>query len=196
MISKFVNTGSFAVILLCFLLPFISIKCNDTTLVEFKGHDLVIGKNYKLKSPVDSFGEQNKSEDKSEMGSEEQERLSTNWFMVALLLFTVCGAILSLVRLGKKRIAEIICASAGLVSLIIMVAVLSNQLESKAGLGNNEMGLKIRLGYEVGFWLILLTLIGIIIYNSILIVLDSKKKIDPSSPLNNYNSVPPIDKIE
>ncbi len=191
MISKFVNTGAFAIILICFLLPFLSIKCNNTTLVEFKGYDLVVGKKFAIKNPAENFGKSEK-----EMGSQEQKKLEINWFMVILLASVVCGGVLSLLQVGKKRIAEIFCASTGLVSLILLVVFLGNKIESEANIGNNMLDVEIRLGYEVGFWLTLLLLVGIVIYNSVLIVLDSQRKIDPSSLLNNYNSPPPIDKIE
>lgn len=44
MISKYINSGAFALILICFVLPFVSIKCNTMKLVELQGYDLIVGK--------------------------------------------------------------------------------------------------------------------------------------------------------
>ncbi len=197
MISKLANTSAFAIILICFLFPFLSIKCGDKKITQFTGLDLVTGKEFVVKSPVD-HNTKNKVtvSTEFEIGSEEEEEMDTNWFMVGILVAAICGLIVSLFHIGKKRVLEIICGGMGFLLLLLMAAILSNQIKSEAGLGNEMLGLEIHLGYEIGFWFMFLLFLGIIIYNSVLLVLDSKKQIPPSSPFNDYTPPASLDKIE
>jgi hypothetical protein len=59
MITRFINAGGFAFILICFILPFVSIKCNETTLASIKGYDMVFGKKDYLKTQQSIFGQSN-----------------------------------------------------------------------------------------------------------------------------------------
>lgn len=192
MISKLINTSSFALILVCFLLPFISIRCNDTTLAEFKGYHLVTGKEYTIKSPVKEA--QNNTAD--DMGNEEKGELKTNWLMVVVLVIAVVGMTIPLTRLKDRRTPQIILSVTGILSLIILVILIGNELESKGAVGNALMGLNITLHREVGFWFMFILFLIIIVHNSVLLVIDSKRQIPTASPLNDYNEPPPIDKIE
>jgi hypothetical protein len=197
MISKLTNTSAFAVILICFLFPFLSIKCGDKKITQFTGLDLVTGKEFIVKSPAD-HNAKNKAaiSTEFEIGSAEKEKMDTNWFMVGILLAAVCGLLVSLFHIGKKRVSEIICGGAGFLLLLLMAAILNNRIKSEAGLGNEMLGLEIHLGYEIGFWFMFLLLLGVIIYNSVLLVLDSKKQIPPSSPFNDYTPPASLDKIK
>lgn len=197
MISKFINAGSFTLILLCFLLPFLSIKCNNNKLEEFKGYDFLLGKEYQIKSPIDNIDSKKEEQKTSDaIGSEQEGKLETNGLMVALFIVVALGIVVSFLKIRKGRISAIITSGIGLLLLIITVILIGNEFEEKAAIGNQLLGLKIYLGYEIGFWLMLVVFIGIIIHNSILLVLDSEKRIPPSSPLNDYEPPPSIDKIE
>jgi hypothetical protein len=197
MISKFINAGSFALILLCFLLPFLSVKCNNNTIEEFKATDFVFGTEYKIKSPADhSAATQEGIKNSEEIGSEENGKLETNGFMIALFIIVALGIIVSFLKIKKGRISAIITSGVGLLLLILAVIFIGNDFEEKAAIGNDVLGLRIHLGYEVGFWLMILGFVAIIIHNSILLILDSEKKIPPSSPLNDYSPPVSIDKFE
>lgn len=197
MISKFINAGSFSIILLCFLLPFLSIKCNDNKIEVFSGYDFIVGKEFNVKSPIDKENNQTQElQSDGKIGSEENRKLEPNGLMIALLVIVFLGVIVSFLKIRKGRISAIITAGISLLLLIINVILINNEFKESAAIGNQILGLRIYLGYEIGFWLMLFVFVAIIINNSILLVLDSEKRIPTSSPLNDYTPPASIDKIE
>ena len=178
MISKYINGGAFAIILICFVLPFVSIKCNTVKLVELKGYDLIVGKTIDAEAnpmvkEMSAFGKRldgnDESNDSAVAESDAQdnnEKIKTNWFMVLVLVSALIGLILSFTNTIKKGLGAILPAILALVGLLTFIVVMNYQLQEQAGAGSDgSFGVKIKLGYEVGFWLMLLLLLFIIAYN-------------------------------
>jgi hypothetical protein len=172
MISKYLTTGGFAIVILCFLMPFVSIKCNDMELVKVNGYELIIGKDIKpMNNPMKGM-ENTEMEAPTNEGTvaekpKSKNALTTNWFMVTILLSAFAGLIFSLqLKKSNGRVA-IILASLALVSQILFVVLLNVQLQNKSGAGgdNPMLNIKLSLGYNFGFWLMLLALLFIIGYN-------------------------------
>ncbi len=178
MISKYINSGAFTLILICFVLPFVSIKCNTMKLVELKGYDLIVGTTIDAEAnpmvrEMTAFGKRLDGNDSSNENAvaetntqDNNEKIETNWFMVIVLVSALIGLILSFVTIIKKGLGAIIPAAIGLAGLLTFIVVMNNQLHGKAGMGSNDsLGIEIKLGYEYGFWLMLLLLLFIIGYN-------------------------------
>lgn len=156
-------------------------------LVELKGYDLIIGKKIDFsdnpmlkglkdigntlgddesKSTGDNIDEATQEEDDEKHTLDKKEVITTNWFMVLVLLSALAGLILSFANNIKKGLGAIVPATLALIGLLTFIIVMNYQLQSKGGMGNDgSFGITIKLGYEIGFWLMLLLLLFIIAYN-------------------------------
>ncbi|HYG15691.1 MAG TPA: hypothetical protein VEC12_08065 [Bacteroidia bacterium] len=174
MITRFINAGGFAFILICFILPFISIKCNETTLASIKGYDMVFGKKNYLATQHSFFGRENNNNteiinpdneaagDTNTENKEDSRHLEPSPLMIILLLVAVGGIIAAFAAPAiKAGIAGL--AMSGIFLLVLLVIVIS--LNSKANGESSDMFGIIRIGYEIGFWLMLVSSLLLVGYN-------------------------------
>lgn len=175
MISRFINAGGFAFILICFILPFISVKCNNTTLVTIKGYDMVFGKKNYLGVSDNPFGQKddNNTTETIEPGMEttpdapaekedDDQHLKPSPLMIVLMLLAVTGIIVAFAaRASHTGVAGLVLS--GLFLLVLLIFVIS--MNSKANGESSELMGIIRIGYEIGFWLMLVTSLLLIGYN-------------------------------
>lgn len=186
MISRFINAGGFAFILICFILPFISIKCNTTTLVTIKGYDMVFGKKNYLGVSDNPFGQKDDNNttetikpgteitpDTSAEKEDDDRNLEPSPFMIVLLLLAVAGIIVAFAaRASQTGVAGLILSGMFLLALLVFVISMNSEADKESSV---MFGI-IRIGYEIGFWLMLVTSLLLVGYN-LFDILNTRKRI-------------------
>lgn len=138
----------FAVIGLCFFLPFISLSCSGQRLATLSGVQLVTGAEITVDSAEltegleDAFGTPSDTE---EAPSETQETDPSVWAIIALGA-AVLGVIVGFVTKGRTRsIASGAAAAAGLVGLFGLRFDLEGDVSEAEGL--------VAIDYRIGYWI-------------------------------------------
>lgn len=161
------SPGLFGVIILCFLLPFVSLTCAGQRLFTLNGLDLVTGTTVtideEVRESLDPFGgagdagsifdEPGASPDVDlPLGSEEEEeKVDANLFAIVALV--AAGAGLALVLMTRDRRRNLAGAIAALVAFISLL-ILKFDVEGDAGGGADEIaGFEWRFGYWIAFLL-------------------------------------------
>jgi hypothetical protein len=149
----------FAVIALCFLLPFVSVECSGQRILTMKGLDLVTGAEPEIS---EDFEEQFDLGDTGDTGDEtavdpgdietetgvESENDPNLWAIIALAA-AIAGLILSLVlRLRSRLLGATITALIVFASLVILRFDISADTDEAAGIVGVE--------YRFGYWIALL----------------------------------------
>ena len=129
---------SFPVIILFFLLPFVTVKCGDYKIARLNGIDLVTGT---------QITPQNSGED--------PVKVDPNIFVIAALSLAVIGGILSFLKFKLKNIILLVICILGVAALI---AFYFNAKDSEAGQGTFVIIISMGVGYY-------LTLLGFL-FNS------------------------------
>lgn len=146
---KKLSPAAFAVIIICFFLPFVSITCGGQSVMTLTGIKLITGAEYKAQN---MFDQQTMMDDTMGM-KKEQENIDPQPMALLALLMAVAGAGLSFIR---KKMTAIICAVVsvlGAVFLLLLKASLDGDIPSEA-----EMVVSIE--YQFGYWLALLLFIA------------------------------------
>lgn len=167
--SRRISSTTYIVALLLFFMPFINIKCNDKSLLKITGKDLVTGFNAKkaLKNPFGDLPGYNRSE-RSEgsekdnpfessgaddaFGNDKQLKKITNPnpFAITAAILCLVGIVFSFL---KKKLAGIIAATAGGISLVMMAIIFFNlypqMSEVDAGSG---LGFSMSISIAFSFW--------------------------------------------
>lgn len=150
-----ISPAMFALILLCFFLPWITVSCQNQKIVTFNGMQLVAGTTIEIPRPY---------------GIPEEQKIPGDRYVILTFLFVCTGLILSLLKYRKTLIASSIMALGGVISLILFKSRADNNIIKKGyGLLN--------IDYLSGFYLTLFLLLGIIGLN-IYIILQEQKKIN------------------
>ncbi len=161
---RFINPGSFGVVILCFLLPFLSIKCNGVKLATFSGVQMATGANI-------SAGEQGMFGKKimdSSSNIDKRKMISYPLLATLVILLAAGTTILVLTLKGReeRKIRKLSSIFHGVV-LFGLVAELARmeysimKVNEKAELGP----ITLSWGLDIGFYLALLIPIGMIVYN-------------------------------
>lgn len=161
---RFINPGSFGIVILCFLLPFLSIKCNGVKLATFSGVQMATGANI-------SAGEQGMFGKKimdSSSSTDKRKMISYPLLATLVILLAAGTTILVLTLKGReeRKIRKLSSIFHGVV-LFGLVAELARmeysimKVNEKAELGP----ITLSWGLDIGFYLALLIPLGIIVYN-------------------------------
>ena len=162
-ISDLLPIPSYTVILICFFLPFLNIKCSGTDLVSFSGVDLAIGVNmeetmesseFAKKLNSDLFGDtelndlsedylSDEDSEESEETTPKEEKEKPSILVLAPLIFCIIGLIISFLKIKNKGIYQIILSSISLACLVIFALVMKNspELQSLNSMGGMNSGL-------------------------------------------------------
>lgn len=211
MISKYINSGGFAIILLCFLLPLVSIKCQQSSysLITFYGYDFLMGKSYEVKDDFfnnpfktdknkevkqTQYIEDEESQELEQDGvdsddglkddayedykSERDERnkrfdelkkgnLPPNPYMIFIAALALGGFILALSTNRSKGGPSIVLAAGIAICLIIFSLTLKGYFNMKSSAEFEVLKFMFRFSFEIGYWLMLISAIGLIIYNAV-----------------------------
>jgi hypothetical protein len=139
----------FAVIGLCFFLPFISISCSGQRIATLTGVQLVTGADITVEAEQftqeleDAFGTPSDPEDAP--ASETEETDPSVWAIIALAA-AVIGTIAGFVTKGRTRaVASFAAAVLGLVGLIGLRFDLQGDVKEGEGL--------VVIDYRLGYWI-------------------------------------------
>lgn len=206
---RFINPGSFALALLCFLLPFVDIKCNDAKLVSYKGTQLVIGVKPSeglkggmmggMADMMDKYKNKDETTENTEVKEETQRHIPLIAIAIILIIAGVTIATLTFTNKPLRSISIWSIVSYSLVLLGLVAEFIFMEVGMKAmndkmsGESAGMMGsLKFSWGMGTGFWLLLLISVGLIIYN--IIALRKPKQLlvveNPAAPENPWPSQP------
>lgn len=156
---------SFAIVIVCFFLPFILVKCGDTEIASISGFDLVQGtdmkENFKDGDLSNMLGDKFKnqyadedSEDEDISDEEEQEKKPSYLLLIALFM-AINGFIVSFLKFKAKPTLLMVFSSIGFVLLVVFAISFFNADELKElNSSSNQFGsgiLTVRLSW--GFWL-------------------------------------------
>src|SRR5262245_2738005 len=100
--EKFLSPSCFGLIILCFFLTFIDIKCNDVQLANVKGIDFVTGS--QISSNEISLPPVSKDESKNPDLTFDHQTVDVNYFAVAAFMLAVGGLVLNFLLKIKKEL--------------------------------------------------------------------------------------------
>lgn len=206
---RFINPGSFALALLCFLLPFVDIKCNDAKLVSYKGTQLVIGVKPSeglkagmmggMAGMMDKYKDKDETTENTEVKEETQRHIPLIAIAIILIIAGIAIATLTFTNKPLRSISTWSIVSYSLVLLglaaefIFMEVGMKAMNDKMSGESAGMMGsLKFTWAMGTGFWLLLLLSVGLIIYN--IVALRKPKQLqvieNPATPENPWPSQP------
>jgi lysylphosphatidylglycerol synthetase-like protein (DUF2156 family) len=133
----------FGIVLICFMLPWINLSCEGHNPAAFSGIQLVTG------TTVEQQNQKVKSEP----------------LAVAVLVLTILGFALSLLKDKKSSIIPGIIGAAAFTLLLML----------KSKIDTDASNQSIQVQYAIGFWLVLVLLIGAIVLNGYLYFYSKKQ---------------------
>ncbi|MEO6167627.1 MAG: hypothetical protein ABIO46_15895 [Chitinophagales bacterium] len=159
--TKFISPSGFGAVIICFILPFLNLKCNEVNLATVKGVELVSGSRLKLQRNLDlpSIGKDESKQLDLEM---EDQNIDRNYFAVAALLLAIGGLVLSfLLFLQKEMIMSTIGLGGGLALLLMRIQIDSSIEKQTHGVSNYI----IHIDYVYGYWLAIVFFLVVGVYN-------------------------------
>jgi hypothetical protein len=154
------NSISFLVGILLFLLPFVEIRCNDQPLASNTGIGLAFGTDYKTTSQMKSLD--NPFGNKSEQPVNEKQQGEMYPSALIALILGIIGVIISFLNAGPNKAALVIGALAAIALIVLMVQIQMDVKDkpfskSEDGLGEN---LKITAEFTAWYYLSLISFIA------------------------------------
>lgn len=201
---RFINPGSFALAILCFWLPFVDIKCNNSPLASYTGKQMVVG--VKVIDGMDSgmiggmMGMMNKK--KKEPNPAMEEKRTEIPLLVTAIILILSGitiTVLTLIKKNQRTVATLTIISYSLallgllaefISMEIAMKVINDKMsEQSAGMMGS---LKFSWGMGTGFLLLLLLSLALIVYNAITLRRTKLLRVveNPATPENPWPSQP------
>lgn len=129
-----ISSSLFIIILICFLLPFVTVSCSNTPVVQLSGLELLVGSTY---------------ETAGAFGSAEVQNIPPDFRIILAFFSAVIGLIASL-RMRKNKKVSFVASGFGLVGALLLLwfkSELDRELIRQSG------GLAyIQVEYNLGFW--------------------------------------------
>lgn len=189
---RFINPGSFGVVILCFLLPFLSIKCNGVKLATFSGVQMATGADINA-GDQGMFGKKIMN---SSSITDKRKMLSYPLLATLVILLAAGTTILVLTLKGReeRKIRKLSSIFHGVVIFGLLAELARMEYSIMKVNEKAELGpITLSWGLDIGFYLALLIPIGIIIYN----IVELRKPvvtpiIDENPPQQSDEGQPPI----
>ena len=192
-LSDLLPIPSYAVILICFFFPFITIKCGTTELVSVTGFDYVKGTDMKEKmkdskfadqmqkklgndifgatTEKDSTGTGSENADKSlalpeETGEEKQSRITMMLMMGTPFLMAIIGLIVCFAKVRRKVLFHILVSSIGFLVLLIFGLIIKNsdELNAVSSMADGMGGGMISIGLGTAYYLATILFLVILLF--------------------------------
>lgn len=157
------TTISFAVGVLLFFLPFMEIKCNETTLVEMSGLNMVTGAEPKMGSDFDQMAkgfdtknegtETTNEETKTTAKSEKKGKVYI--MAIVALALGVIGVAISFMNKGGYSPVKMIAGAVGAVALIILMFQVKGDANTQLAAdkkGSDQMAGMMKISVDFTFW--------------------------------------------
>jgi Flp pilus assembly protein TadB len=166
---KLISPSLFALILICFFLPFTTISCQSTPIVTMNGYQLATGTTVDQTSGIGNslsttLGSLNSSASKSS-----DKKIPGNPLAGFILAITCAGIALGFVTVRHQEIIQAIVAGIGAILLFILKSEVDSQT-LKQGQG------VLQTSYGSGYWLSLLLFLGAVGFNGYRTWLDKKAR--------------------
>lgn len=166
---RFLNPGSFGIVILCFFLPFINIKCNDVKLASVTGVQLATGTNVGGGSNVLGQKLPSGSSDSDSDSGSKSKKLFEIPLLVTLVVLLAAGIAVLVLTMQKKdeRIIRKWAVAGHGIALFLLIAEIA-----KLEYGLSEMNKSSEFGpinitwhLDTGYFLALLITAGFVVYN-------------------------------
>ena len=147
--ERLLSPSGFGLVMICFFLPFLDLKCNDESFKTLKGIELITGSTISNVSlpPVSKDGSKQLSIQPPD------QQIERNYFAVAAFLLGLGGLALQfLMRHGKTVFTAVIGFGGGL-SLLLMRIQIDNEIQKTTEGLNRYM---FRAEYCYGYWIALI----------------------------------------
>lgn len=128
MSSRSIRVGPFLIALLCFVMPFLQISCDDKALIRMTGVNLITG--VEMKEPM----------------SEETQRISPNPFAIVALVAAILGLVVALAGGKGSSWMEAVMGGCGALALLFL------KFRMDADVLSHSSGMPLSVQYLVGFW--------------------------------------------
>ncbi|MCB0819088.1 MAG: hypothetical protein KDC13_00580 [Bacteroidetes bacterium] len=172
----YLNSTLFSVLLICFFLPFIEIKCNSNSLGSMSGYAMITGGDMKL-SDASMMDYLNENDQFKSLNEKRKNSNDVFTLIAAVLLFL--GAVLSLVlKTFREQLAIILSLLVLLILLVfrwVMLHQWASQMESQAAMFSY---IKLTLNFVIGFWLVVTGTILIAGLNTFYLFQNRKRNMD------------------
>jgi hypothetical protein len=154
-----ISPSLFALVIACFFLPFVTISCQETTLVTLNGFQMATGTTIEQTSGLGSNLQSltSRLETSSDRLSEQRE-INGNAIAGLVLASACAGVALSFIKLRQQAIVQAGTAALGAILLLILKAQVDEQT-LKHGQGI------LKASYSSGYWLTFLLLSSAMILN-------------------------------
>lgn len=150
----YINSGLFACLIVCFLLPFLEIKCNDTELGSMSGYSLMTAGEMDLKdaSMMDYL------KDNKEFNILNSERKKhPDIFTISAALMLLVGVVLSLVMKKYREQTAVIISAIVIAILLIFRGMMLYQWEKQIGAQPEMFSfIKLSINFAIGYWLVVI----------------------------------------
>jgi len=150
----YINSGLFACLIVCFLLPFLEIKCNDTALGSMSGYSLMTAGEMDLKdASMMDYLKDNK--EFNLLNSERKKHPDVFTISAAIMLFL--GVILSLAMKKYREQTAIIISAIVIAIMLIFRGMMLYQWEKQIS-NQPEMFsfIKLSINFAIGYWLVVI----------------------------------------
>lgn len=191
---RFLNPGSFGIVILCFFLPFVNIKCNNMKLASMSGVQMATGTN---------IGGGGGGLLGSRMNSAMSDKKVLEIPLLLTLVILVAAGTITLVLTTRKAAERKIRSWTIIGHAIVVVCLLLEYIKLEVGMRkamsetDSTMPVSITWGMEIGYWLALLIPIGFIVYNflelrkpQVVIPLADSTPPAPPQPGNDNSNLP------
>lgn len=150
----YINSGLFACLIVCFLLPFLEIKCNDTELGSMSGYSLMTAGEMDLKdaSMMDYL------KDNKEFNILNSERKKhPDIFTISAAFMLLVGVVLSLVMKKYREQTAVIISAIVIAILLIFRGMMLYQWEKQIGAQPEMFSfIKLSINFAIGYWLVVI----------------------------------------
>ena len=150
----YINSGLFACLIVCLLLPFLEIKCNDTELGSMSGYSLMTAGEMDLKdaSMMDYL------KDNKEFNILNSERKKhPDIFTISAAFMLLVGVVLSLVMKKYREQTAVIISAIVIAILLIFRGMMLYQWEKQIGAQPEMFSfIKLSINFAIGYWLVVI----------------------------------------
>jgi hypothetical protein len=144
------NSISFLVGTLLFLLPFVEIRCNDQPLASNTGIGLALGPDYKTTSQMKSLD--NPFGNKSDQTVTEKQKGEMYPSALIALILGIIGVIFSFLNPGPNKIALFIGGLAAICLIVLMVQIQMDVKDEPFSKSEESLGENLKITAEFTAW--------------------------------------------
>lgn len=176
-ISDVLPVPSYTVIIICFFLPFLTIRCGENELASMSGFEIAKGTDFKKKMSDSEFVKDYKEKlggigaaaMEQQSASEGDEKSKPMVLLMIPLLLAIVGLLISFFRFKGRSIVHIILSLLGFLCLLIFGLIFKNSAEmnslnsmgsnlSDSPLGGAMLSIKLQNAYYFSCFLFVLIL--------------------------------------